>query len=163
MRGAGGCRRSGADLTLKLPSSHSTTTPATTGTAAALAAGRRESPLNGARIVHVSGRARGLREFVRIANRTGHTLSFRHATLRNAHRGRARFPSRFRLRPGRTALVRLGCAHGRRRASFRGTHVWLCARRGLFHDRGDLARLADARGRLVSQRGLGRLARRPAY
>ena len=41
---------------------------------------------------------------------------------------KAVFPASFRLKPGQTALARVGCAPGQRRASFSGTRVWLCRR-----------------------------------
>lgn len=127
---------------------------------------RRASPLAGARIVAVSGRGSQAVELVRIRNSARRTLSFRRATLRNRRSGRpnrAAFPARFRLARGKTAIVRVGCQRGKRRASFRGTSVWLCRKRPLFADRGDLARLADAKGVVVSQRGYGTLRRRAVF
>jgi len=124
---------------------------------------RKRSPLAGARIVAVSGRGKAPKEFVRIKNRTKKTLSFRKAKLRNRSKGRATFPAKFKLRAGKTALVRVGCAAGKRRASFKGTRVWLCRRSQLLRDKGDAARLGDAKGVVVSQLGYGSEARRVAY
>lgn len=124
---------------------------------------RKTSPLYGARIVRVHGRGKAAAEYVKIKNRGKRTLSFKKATLRNRKRGRATFPARFKLRRGKTALVRVGCARGKGRASFKGTRVWLCHRSPLFSDSGDVARLVDAKGIAVSQRGYGTQARRIAY
>lgn len=127
---------------------------------------RRVSPLHGARIVSVKGTGRQSAEVVRIRNTTTKTLGFRRATLRNARSGtrnRALFPARFRLARGKTATVRVGCAAGKRRASFKGLLVWLCRKSPLYRDRGDLARLADAQGVVVSQRGFGSRRRTAAF
>ena len=125
---------------------------------------QKKSPLFGAHITKVSGRGGPAREFVKIKNRGKKAVSFRKARLLNGKRGRgAVFPSRFKLRRGKTALVTVGCAPGRRHAYFKGTKVWLCRRTQLFRDRGDVARLADAKGVIVSQRGFGSQRRRAAY
>src|SRR3954453_6284619 len=125
---------------------------------------RKASPLNGAKIVKVAGRGKAGREYVKIKNRTKKTLSFRKATLRNRGRTKATFPAKFKLKKGKTALVRVGCAPHKRKASFKGTKVWLCKRRGqLFRDKGDAARLADAKGTVVSQYGFGTLVRRVRF
>jgi hypothetical protein len=124
---------------------------------------RRKSPLYGAHIIKVRGRGGAAREFVQIRNRAKRTLSFRRALLAN-FRGRGYvFPARFRLARGRTATVHIGCAKGKRRASFRARTVWLCSRRQLFNDRGDLARLTDAKRLVVSQRGYGSQRSRPVF
>lgn len=124
---------------------------------------RRISPLNGARIMKVAGRGKAAKEYVKIKNRTRKTIRFRKATLRNKGRGRATFPAKFKLRARKTAVVRLGCAPHKRKAYAKGTKVWLCKRGQLFADRGDAARLADAKGIVVSQRGFGTQKRRVAY
>jgi hypothetical protein len=124
---------------------------------------RNASPLNGARIISLRGRGSASKEYVKIKNTTRRTLSFAKATLRDRKRAKARFPSKFKLRARKTAVVRIGCAPGRKRASVRGTRVWLCRRAQLFRDSGDAARLADRRGTIVSQRGFGTEARRIAY
>jgi hypothetical protein len=90
-------------------------------------------------------------------------VALRKATLRNLRGAKAVFPATFKLKPGKVAVVRVGCASGKRRASFSGTRVWLCRRTQLFGDRGDVARLADAKGLVVSQRGYGTQKRRPVY
>jgi hypothetical protein len=127
---------------------------------------RRVSPLHGARIVTIKGRGGARKEVLRIRNMAKKTLSFRKATLRNrkaGKRNRATFPARFRLKRGKTAIVRVGCQKGKRRASFRRTTVWLCRKRQFFADRGDLGRLADAKGVVVTQRGYGTLRRRAVF
>jgi hypothetical protein len=124
---------------------------------------RKVSALKGARIVKVSGKGGAAREWVRVKNTTKKTLAFAGATLRSSKRSRARFPRAFKLKRGKTALVRVGCAAGRKRASAKGLKVWLCRRKPLFADRGDAARLADAKGTFVSQRGYGTKARLIAY
>lgn len=123
---------------------------------------RSKSPLRGVRIVAVSGRGDASREVVRIRNTTRKTVALTGATLRSRTGKRAAFPARFRLASGKTARVAVGCGRGRR-AGFRGLNVFLCRRAALFADRGDAARLADARGVLVSQRGFGRYATLIAY
>jgi hypothetical protein len=124
---------------------------------------RRLSPLDGVRVMKVSGRGKAAKEFARIANRAKKTVTFPKASLRNLTGGKALFPARFKLRAGRVAFVRVGCAPGKRHASFKGTRVWLCRRSQLLQDRGDVARLADAKGVVVSQRGFGTQKRRPVY
>jgi hypothetical protein len=124
---------------------------------------RRTSPLNGAKIVKVVGRGKAAKESVRVRNGSKKTIAFRKATLHNSKRLKAVFPAGFKLRAGRTALVHAGCARGKRRASFAKQTVWLCRKKPLFSDRGDLARLADAKAIVVSQRGFGSLRRRPAF
>jgi hypothetical protein len=124
---------------------------------------RKKSPLSGARIVRVAGKGRAAREWVKVRNTTKKTLVFRGASLRNSKRSRARFPRTFKLKRGKTGLVRVACAAKRKRAYARGTKVWLCRRKPLFADRGDAARLADAKGTLVSQRGFGSKARLIKY
>lgn len=121
------------------------------------------SPLTGARVTAVKGRGRAATEVVKVRNGSRKTLSFRKARLRNGKSARAVFPAAFKLRKGKTAVVHVGCAKGKRRASFRKTTVWLCARKQLFRDKGDLARLADAQGVVVSQRGFGSQRRRPVF
>lgn len=118
-------------------------------------AARRASPLYGLKIVSVRGRGGVSRELVKIRNTTRtKRISLRGATLRGRGGKRARFPARFRLSGRRTATVFVGCG-GRGRAWFRGTRVWLCRKSPLFADRGDAARLADAKGVFVSQRSYG--------
>jgi hypothetical protein len=124
---------------------------------------RRLSPLNGVRVMKVTGRGKAAGEYVRIANGTKKTVALRKATLRNLRGAKAVFPATFKLKPGKVAVVRVGCASGKRGASFSGTRVWLCRRTQLFGDRGDVARLADAKGLVVSQRGYGTQKRRPVY
>jgi hypothetical protein len=121
------------------------------------------SPLTGAKIVSVKGKGKPAREIVKIRNGSARTLAFRKARLRNSKKGRALFPAKFKLAKGKTATVRLSCQKGKRRASFKRTTVYLCQRKQLFRDKGDLARLADAKGVVVSQRGFGSLRKRPAF
>ena len=124
---------------------------------------RRRSPLDGVSVLKVAGRGPAAKEYVRVGNRGKKPVAFRKATLRNLRGAKAVFPASFRLKPGQTAVVRVGCAPGKRRASFSGTRVWLCRRAQLFVDRGDVARLADSKGIVVSQRGYGAQKRRPVY
>jgi hypothetical protein len=121
------------------------------------------SPLTGARITVVKGRGSAAREVVKVRNGSKKALSFRKARVRNGKRAKAVFPAKFKLGAGKTAVVHVGCANGKRRATFRRTTVWLCARKQLFRDKGDLARLADAKGVVVSQRGFGSQRRRPVF
>jgi hypothetical protein len=124
---------------------------------------RQLSPLNGVRVMKVAGRGNAAKEYVRITNRAKKAVALRKATLRNLGGARALFPAKFKLKPGATAVVRVGCAPGKRSASYSGTQVWLCRRAQLFGDRGDVARLADAKGVVVSQLGYGTQKRRPVY
>jgi hypothetical protein len=124
---------------------------------------RRLSPLNGVRVTNVAGRGNAAKEYVLIANRAKKAVALRKATLRNLTGVKAAFPAKFKLKPGKTAVVRVGCAPGKRSASFSGTRVWLCRRAQLFGDRGDVARLADSNGLVVSQLGYGTQKRRPVY
>jgi hypothetical protein len=127
---------------------------------------RRKSPLFGVRVVKVTGKGALRREVVRIRNGSKKTIAFRKASMRNLKGGRsgkAVFPAKFKLAKGRTAVVRIGCAKGKRRASFKGRNVWLCRKKQLFRDKGDVARLADAKGVVVSQRGYGSQKRRVVF
>jgi hypothetical protein len=124
---------------------------------------RSASPLFGARIVTVSGKGAAAREVVQLRNVGTTTLSFRNASLRNLKGSKAVFPGGFRLGKGRTAVVVVGCAKGKRGPSFTARTVWLCRRSQLFGDRGDVARLADAKGVVVTQRGFGTQKRRPVF
>jgi hypothetical protein len=124
---------------------------------------RQKSKLFGVKIVSVNGKGKPTSEVVKMRNAARRTISFRKARLRNSKSGAAVFPASFKLRKGRTATVHLGCAKGKRRASFNGATVWLCRRKQLFRDKGDLARLSDAKGIVVSQSGFGSLKRRPAF
>jgi len=124
---------------------------------------RRVSPLNGARIVSVAGRRKQAREYVKVRNTTKKTISFKKASVRNLRKQRAVFPAAFKLKAGKTAVVRMACAKGRRTASFKGLRVYLCRKSQFFKDRGDAARLADAKGVVVSQRAYGTETRRLSY
>jgi hypothetical protein len=124
---------------------------------------RKKSPLYGVRIVAVRGKGGARRETVTIRNRAGKRISFRKASLTNLKGRGFYFPARFKLAKGRTAVVHTGCAKGKRRATFTTRAVWLCGKRGIFRDRGDLARLADSKLLVVSQRGFGSERRRPAF
>lgn len=124
---------------------------------------RRKSPLFGAAIVKVRGRGGTAKETVTIRNRARKRLSFRKASLTNLKGKGFFFPAGFKLGKGRTVVVHVGCAKGKRRSSFTARAVWLCSGRQLFSDRGDLARLADAKLVVVSQRGFGTQKRRPVF
>jgi hypothetical protein len=124
---------------------------------------RKKSPLYGARIVSVRGRGGAASEVVAIRNRAGKALSFRKASITNLKGRGFYFPNRFKLKKGRTVRVHTGCQKGKHRSSFTTRHVWLCGKGGIFRDKGDLARLADAKLLVVSQRGFGSERRRPAF
>jgi hypothetical protein len=124
---------------------------------------RRKSPLYGVKIVAVRGRGGAAKELVKIRNTTRRTKSFRKASLTDIKGAGFYFPSRFKLAKGRTATVHVGCASGKRRSTFTKRAVWLCSRRGIFRDKGDLARLADAKLLVVSQRGFGSESGRIAF
>ena len=115
---------------------------------------RDASPLAGLRIVRVGATGAAAREFVRVRNTGRRTISLNGATVRNRRGARARLPRGVRVRRGATVTIRLGCLRGRRTA--RGRTVYACRRSGLFADGGDVARLADRQGIVVSQRGFGR-------
>jgi hypothetical protein len=124
---------------------------------------RRTSPINGARIVTVKPRGGSAKEVVTIRNGASRTIALRKASLRNLTGGRAVFPAKFKLGKGRTAVVHVGCASGQRHASFKQRTVWLCHRKQLFADKGGVARLADAKALVVSQRGWGSQKLRPVF
>lgn len=115
---------------------------------------RDASPLAGLRIVRVGPRGDASRELVRIRNTGRRTISLNGATVRNRRGSRARLPRGVRVRRGHAVTIRIGCLRGRRTA--RGRSVYACRRGALFTDSGDVARLADRRGVVVSQRGFGR-------
>ena len=60
------------------------------------------------------------------------------------------------MRRGQTVTIRMGCLRGRRVA--RGRTIYACRRRALLADSGDVARLADREGLVVSQLGFGRFS-----
>jgi hypothetical protein len=124
---------------------------------------RKKSPLFGVRIVKVRARGGAAKESVAIRNTTRKAKSFRKASITNIKGKGFYFPARFKLRRGRTAVVHVGCAKGKRRQSFTTRAVWLCSKRGLFRDRGDLVRLSDAKLLVVSQRGFGSEKGRPVF
>ena len=124
---------------------------------------RKKSPLYGARIVSVRGHGGAASEVVAIRNRAGKTLSFRKASLTNVKGRGFYFPARFKLGKGRTVRVHTGCQKGKGHSSFTARAVWLCGKSGIFRDKGDLARLADAKLLVVSQRGFGSQRSRPAF
>ena len=118
---------------------------------------RAKSPLRGLKITAVSGRGGPKREYVKIRNTTGKRVSLKGATLRGRTGKRAKFPSRTRFAARRTYVVRVGCGRSRR------TTVYLCRKSQLFRDNGDTARIADAKGVFVSQRGFGAFANAIRY
>ena len=124
---------------------------------------RKKSPLYGVRIVAVRGKGGASKETVTIRNKRGKAVSFRKASLTNIKGGGFYFPARFKLGKGRRAVVHVGCAAGKRRPTFTKRAVWLCSRKGIFRDRGDLARLADSKLLVVSQRGFGSERSRPVF
>jgi hypothetical protein len=124
---------------------------------------RKKSPLFGVRIVKVRGKGGAARETVTIRNTARKAKSFRKASLTNIKGKGFYFPPKFKLAKGRTAVVHVACAKGKKRQSFTKRAVWLCSKRQMFNDRGDLARLADAKLIVVSQRGYGTQKRRPVF
>jgi hypothetical protein len=124
---------------------------------------RKRSPLFGVRIVKVRGKGAAANESVTIRNTTSKAKSFRKASLTNVKGKGYYFPPKFKLAKGRTAVVHVACAKGKKRQSFTKRAVWLCSKRQMFSDRGDLARLADAKLVVVSQRGYGTQKRRPTF
>lgn len=122
---------------------------------------RDTSRLAGLRIVSVSARGGASREFARVRNSGRRTVTLDGATLRNRRGARARLPRGVRVRPGQTVTIRVGCLRGRRAA--RGRTVYTCRRSDLLADSGDVARLADRSGIVVSQRGFGRYRNAVAF
>jgi hypothetical protein len=123
----------------------------------------KKSPLTGAHITAVKGKGSARREIVKIRNHSKLTLAFRKASLRGGKKSKAVFPAKFKLKTKKVAVVHIGCAKGKKRASFKGTTVWLCRRKQLFRDRGDVVKLADAKGVVVSQRGFGTKKKTPSF
>jgi hypothetical protein len=124
---------------------------------------RKKSPLFGARIIAVKGVGGAAKESVTIRNKSKRRLAFRKASLVNFNGRGFYFPARFKLAKGRSAVVHIGCAKGRKRSSFTARAVWMCSKRGIFNDKGDLARLADPKLVIVSQRGFGSQKNRLAF
>ena len=122
---------------------------------------RERSPLARLQIRSVRPSGGAARESVRIRNRGRSTVRLDGATIRNRRGARARLPRGVRLRRGATLTVRIGCLRGRRTA--RGRVAYACRRGALFADRGDVARLADRDGVVVSQRGFGRFRSTAAF
>jgi hypothetical protein len=116
----------------------------------------RPSRLSRVSIVRLSPRGGARRESVTIRNAGSRTVSLTNATLRDRARNRLRFPRGLRLGARRSLKVVTGCARGRRRATRRGSTLYACGRRTLWDDRGDVVRLVDPRGVVISQRGYGR-------
>jgi hypothetical protein len=118
---------------------------------------REASPLYGLRITGVRGRGGASRESVMIRNTADRTLRLDRSTLRNRRGVKVALPRGIKVRAGRSVTVSLGCAGGRPRV--RGGRVLACSGKALFADAGDVAKLADRRGVVVSQRGFGRYRR----
>jgi hypothetical protein len=110
------------------------------------------------RIVRIRPRGRRT-ESVTIKNTGRRTANLRRASLRDRAGHRIRFRRRLRLRGGSSLRVVTGCPRGRRRAFRRRSRYFACRRSQLWNARGDVARLYNSRGRIVSQRGYGRFRR----
>jgi hypothetical protein len=116
---------------------------------------RDRSPLAGVQVARVRGAGRAARETVVLRNTTGSTKRLDGARLRNGRGRSVALPRGIRLAAGRSLTVTIGCPAGRRRAGARGSRAWTCSRRELLADGGDVVRLLDRAGVVVSQRGFG--------
>lgn len=116
---------------------------------------RERSPLAAVRIMRVRGRGRAARETVVLRNAGRTAVRLDGARLRSARGRQVTLPRGVRLAPRRSVTVTIGCPAGRRRAGARGARAWACSRRELLADAGDVVRLLDRSGVVVSQRGFG--------
>ena len=119
---------------------------------------RRRSALRSVRIVAIRPKGGG-GESVTIRNTGRRAVSLRGATLRDRRGGRLRLGAAGRLRGRRSLQVVTGCARGLRRPARRGARLFACRSGRLWDDRGDVVKLVDSRGTVVSQRGYGTLRR----
>jgi hypothetical protein len=119
---------------------------------------RARSPLRGVRITAIRPRGR-LSESVTIRNSGSRAVNLGRATLRDRRGNRVRIPRGTRLGARRSLRVVTGCAAGRRGPVRRASRLYACRRSGVWDDRGDVVKVVDTRGRVVAQRGYGRLRR----
>jgi hypothetical protein len=121
-------------------------------------AGRANSPLRSVRITAIRPR-QGLRESVTIRNNGSSSVNLGRATLRDRRGNRVRIPRGTRLGARRSLRVITGCLRGGKRAVRRGSRLYACRRSRVWDDTGDVVKVVDTRGRVVAQRGYGRLRR----
>lgn len=117
---------------------------------------RNRSALRALRIVAIRPKG-GARESITIRNSGRRAVSLKGATLRDRAGNRLRLSSGRRLGARRSLRVVSGCARARRKPARLGSRLYACAPRRLWDDRGDVVKVVDARGIVVSQRGYGRL------
>lgn len=111
------------------------------------------------RIVGLRARGKARREWVTIENVSRQAVPLRGHSLRDRSGRRIRFGQRLRLRPDVRLRVVTGCLAGRRGAFRRRTRFYACRKRELWNDAGDVVRLLDPSGRLISRRAYGRFKR----
>ena len=106
------------------------------------------------RLVVTAVRSRGgpAREKIRIANRGNASQRLKGWRLRSRGGNVIRLPSTFRLRPGRSLTITVGCLRGRRRGVVRGSRFYACRRKAFLRDRGDRVTLISASGRVISRK-----------
>ena len=108
------------------------------------------------KIVRIRPR-RGLKEGVTIKNLGTRSVKLRGMTLRDRSGARLRLGGR-RLGARKSLRVFTGCAKGRRRLVRRRSHVFVCRKRGVWNNSGDVVRLVSPSGKLLSRAGFGRFS-----
>ena len=125
---------------------------------------RATSPIGGFRIKKIRPRGGARKESVVLKN-TAATANLRGATLRDRAGHRLRLPRRSSIRRNRSIRVFTGCKKGskRKRAFRKGRRIYGCKKRQLWNAGGDVVKLVDTDGVVISQRGYGRYANVPKF
>lgn len=101
----------------------------------------------------------GPAESVTIRNTGSRSVNLGGATLRDRSGNRVRIPRGTRLGARRSLRIITGCERGRRKAVRRGSRLFACRRTRVWNDRGDVVRVVDSRGIVVTQHGYGSFRR----
>jgi hypothetical protein len=118
------------------------------------AGGCKAKPVANLKIVRVRPRG-GLRESVTVKNLGKRTAKLGGITLRDRAGARLRL-GRARLGPGKSLRVFTGCAKGKRRFIRLRARVFVCRRKTVWNNGGDVVRLVRSGGTLLSRVGYGR-------
>lgn len=119
---------------------------------------RARSAIAGLRIKTIKPRGK---ESVVIKNTGKKTAKLRGATLRDRSGHRIKFPRSTKVKKGRSIRVFTKCRKGVKghKPIKRGRRIYACRRKPIWNNRGDVVRLVDRHGVLISRRGYGRFKR----
>ncbi len=116
-------------------------------------------PGAGLRIVKVRAKGGPRKEYVTIKNTSRGTVGLKGLTLRDRSNHRIKFPSKLKLKRGKSLRVVSGCFKQRKRATKRRSRLYACKAKQLWNDKGDVVKLVNSRGKVIAQRGYGRFRR----